>query len=208
MDDSHPPQARPPRPPPRQRQPAAATRGLTVRYLTAGDRHAVQVLHEHMSGHDAHLRFFGPRPKHLEKLAEAICRQNDACLALGAFESAQLVGVANYVITETTTRHISAEIALAVVDNEQEHGIGTLLLRHLGNAAYQHGVTNLTAEILAENDQMLAVIEEQGWSNTLHHQGSLVHFDLTLVSQPEPANIDIPTSTNSRVARALRKGGR
>lgn len=207
MDDSHPTQARPPRPPPRQRQPAAATRGLTVRYLTAGDRHAVQVLHEHMSGHDAHLRFFGPRPKHLEKLAEALCRQNDACLALGAFQRAQLVGVANYVITETTPGHINAEIALAVVDNEQKHGIGTLLLQQLGNAAYQHGVTHLTAEILAENDQMLAVIDEQGWSNALHHQGPLVHFDLALVSQPEPVHIDTPTSPFGRVARALRKGG-
>ncbi|WP_213572875.1 GNAT family N-acetyltransferase [Rhodococcus sp. USK13] len=181
--------------------------GVTVRYLTADDRQAVRDLHERMSVHDAHLRFFGARPKHLDELAEAVCRRDYTHLALGAFDGDELVGVANYIVTDTSSGHIRAEIALAVSGHEQRHGIGTELLRRLGVAAYQHGVTHLTAEILAENDLMLAVIAEQGWSHTLHREGAVVHFDLELVSRSAPPDAEASLE-HRQSARAVDKRGR
>ncbi|WP_430336328.1 N-acetyltransferase family protein [Rhodococcus sp. ACT016] len=63
-------------------------------------------------------------------------------------------------------RPLTAEFALAVSGHEQRHGIGTMLVRRLGVAAFERGVDHLTAEILAENTLMLSVITEQGWSHT------------------------------------------
>nr|WP_231914159.1 GNAT family N-acetyltransferase [Rhodococcus sp. LB1] len=177
-----------------------------MRALGPGDRDAVVRLHQQMSAQDAHLRFFAPRPKHLGEFAQ-LCRQDYAHLALGAFEAHELVGVANYVVTDTTPGHISAEIALTVARHEQQHGIGTTLVRQLGIAAFFHGVAHLTAEILAENTLMLAIITEQGWTDALHHHGAAVHFDLELVSHRElhPDLPDIPQGRNRRPGHPKRQ---
>ena len=80
------------------------------------------------------------------------------------------------------------------------------LVRQLGTAAYLHGVAHLTAEILAENTLMLAVITEQGWTDALHHDGATVHFDLEMVSHRElhPQIPEMPQDGSS--CRAIRKG--
>lgn len=180
--------------------------GITVRALTPDDRDAVASLHEQMSAHDAYLRFFSAVPKHIDEFAEQLCRHDSTHLALGAFEGVDLVGVANYVVTDTTAGHITAEMALAVDAHDQQHGIGTLLVRRLGTAAYLQGVAHLTAEILAENTLMLAIITEQGWNDALRYEGATVHFDLDLEAheQEDPDTPVLPRMENA--GRAIRKG--
>lgn len=79
-------------------------------------------------------------------------------------------------------------------------------MRELGTAAYFHGIRHLTAEILAGNTLMLALITEQGWSDALHHEGATVHFDLELVSDRKlhPQIPEMPQDGNP--GRAIRKG--
>ncbi|MBF6223417.1 universal stress protein [Nocardia abscessus] len=172
-------------------RPAPPISGVQVRTLTPDDREAVAALHRQMSAHDARLRFFSPLPKHIEAFAEQLCLHDSTHLALGAFEGADLVGVANYVVTDATPGHGAAEIALAVAANDQRHGIGTLLVRRLGTAAYLRGVDRLTADILTENTLMLAIIAEQGWKDALRYEGSTAHLDLELDAhrQDQPARI-------------------
>ncbi|WP_064076203.1 GNAT family N-acetyltransferase [Prescottella equi] len=158
----------------------AALPDIVLRVLGPDDRDAVRRLHERLSQSDAHLRFLGPRPNHLDALARTICRRDIAHYALGAFDDGVLVGVANYVLVDARRGRASADIALVVEGHEQRHGIGTMLIRSLGEAAIERGVVHLTAEILAENTLMLAVIDEQGWSHALHPDGTVVHFDLDL----------------------------
>ncbi|WP_159849213.1 GNAT family N-acetyltransferase [Nocardia sp. CY41] len=180
--------------------------GITVRALTPDDRDAVASLHEQMSARDAYLRFFTAAPKHMDEFAEQLCRHDSTHLALGAFEGDDLVGVANYVVTDTTAGHITAEMALAVNAHDQKHGIGTLLVRRLGTAAYLQGVAHLTAEILAENTLMLAIITEQGWNDALRYEGATVHFDLELEAHEheDPETPVLPRKGNA--GQAFRKG--
>ncbi|MBF6301341.1 GNAT family N-acetyltransferase [Nocardia amamiensis] len=180
--------------------------GMTVRALTPDDRDAVASLHEQMSAHDAYLRFFSAPPKRIDEFAEQLCRHDSTHLALGAFEGDDLVGVANYVVTDTTAGHLTAEMALAVNAHDQQHGIGTLLVRRLGTAAYLQGVKHLTAEILAENTLMLAIITEQGWNDALRYEGATVHFDLELDAhgQEDPGTPVLPRKGNA--GQAIRKG--
>jgi hypothetical protein len=84
------------------RRPHAVTTGVVVCSLRPTDRIDVQDLHERMDQHDAYLRFFGARPKHLEDLAESLCRQDPGRCAVGAFIGGILVGVANYVSPPTS----------------------------------------------------------------------------------------------------------
>ncbi|GGN71936.1 GNAT family N-acetyltransferase [Nocardia rhizosphaerihabitans] len=182
--------------------------GMAVRALTSDDRDAVASLHKQMSAHDAYLRFFSARPKHIDEFAEQLCRHDSTHLALGAFDGNDLVGVANYVVTDTTPGHITAEIALAVNEHDQRHGIGTLLVQRLGTAAYLYRVAHLTAEILAENALMLAIIIEQGWRDALRYEGATVHFDLALDGH-EHQHPDTPAPPQEgNAGRAIRKSER
>lgn len=153
---------------------------IMVRALGPDDRDAVRLLHEQLSESDAYLRFCGSRPNRLDALAALICRQDVEHYALGAFDDGELVGVANYVLAETSRGDSTAEFALVVDGYEQRQGIGTMLIRCLAETAFERGVVHLTAEILAGNTLILAVITEQGWSHALHPDGTIVHFDLDL----------------------------
>ena len=51
-----------------------------------------------------------------------------------------------------------AEIAFAVVDQYQGHGIGKALMRHLAAIAQAAGLKKLSAEVLAENLPMLRLL--------------------------------------------------
>lgn len=63
----------------------------------------------------------------------------------------------------------SAEVAIAVEDTWQHHGLGRVLLRVLAGDAHRHGITTLVASVLAENRVARRLASE------LHP--SLVEFD-------------------------------
>lgn len=170
---------------------------ITITYLTVDDRDTVRLLHEQLSEHDAYMRFFSPPPTHLDDLVAMLCQQDATHTALGAFAGDELVGVSNYVITGTATEATSAEFALVVAHDQQSHGVGTMLLRELVGVAYNHGVRRLTAEILAQNTLMLAVIGDLGWSEALHHNGPNVHLDLDLLPVPETSRRNGVCSTRT-----------
>ncbi|WP_009472562.1 GNAT family N-acetyltransferase [Rhodococcus sp. JVH1] len=164
------------------RTPHAVTTGVVVRSLRPTDRDDVQSLHERMDQRDAYLRFFGARPKHLEDLAESLCRQDRTHCALGAFVGGTLVGVANYVspVGQSDDGSPSVEFALVVDHEYQSHGIGTMLLSRLVEAARAHGIERMTAEVLAQNTVMLEVIRDRGWAHALRREGTTLHLDLDL----------------------------
>ena len=57
-----------------------------------------------------------------------------------------------------------AEVAFAVADALQGHGIGTQLLERLAAIARAQGIDTFTAEVLADNRRMLDVFRESGFA--------------------------------------------
>lgn len=55
-----------------------------------------------------------------------------------------------------------AEAAVTVTDDMQRKGVGSLLVRELGRAAVAHGVRRLSADVLADNVTMRAILESVG----------------------------------------------
>ncbi len=167
--------------------------GCRRAFLRPTDRDDVQSLHERMDQHDAYLRFFGARPTHLGDLAASLCRQDPGHCALGAYIGGVLVGVANYVspVHQLDNDAPLVEFALVVDHNYQSHGIGTMLLTRLVDAARAHGIGRMTAEVLARNTVMLEVIRERGWAHALRRDGTTLHLDLDL---DEDAQADGPSA--------------
>ena len=78
----------------------------------------------------------------------------------------------------------SAEVALAVEDHWQGHGLGTLLLDELASSARRHGVTRFVADVLTENRDMLDVFHHSGYGMTSVVDGPVVHVTLELTPRP------------------------
>lgn len=71
-----------------------------------------------------------------------------------------------------------AEIAFAVADEWQHHGIGTILLAHLAAAAEEHGITLFTGETLPSNHRMLAMLRASGFPVELRAREGTIAFEM------------------------------
>ena len=73
-----------------------------------------------------------------------------------------------------------AEVAFAVVDEYQGHGIGAALLRHLATIARNSGLIEFTAEVLPDNTAMLKVFEKSGLKPVVKRGTDATHITLQL----------------------------
>ena len=69
---------------------------------------------------------------------------------------------------------------MVVAHNEHLRGVGTALLRRLGEIAKENGLHYLVADVLAENYLMLRVMADAGWPCTRPLDGSVLHVEMDL----------------------------
>lgn len=169
-EDSPPPHRDPPTP-------------VEIRGLTAADVPAVVALYESLDAHDGYLRFFAAPPRDISTLVSKLTTVDRGHAAIGAFDSAQLIGVANLVRLDDPG---TAEVALVVRHDHQLHGIGSALLAALVETARDRGIHTLVAEVLLENATMLKVIAETGLRTRRRREGSATHIEIELGGQLEP----------------------
>jgi GNAT superfamily N-acetyltransferase len=88
-----------------------------------------------------------------------------------------LVAVGRY---ERISETEEAEVAFVVADEFQHHGIGTILLDHLADAALSNGINTFTAQTLADNQDMLDVFMKSGFgvTSTREHGTVSVRFPI------------------------------
>jgi len=125
-------------------------------------------LHDHFRGlseQSVYFRFMGLKrdlsPDDLKRLTELDFNNHVGLAATVADNGRErFVGVGRYIRGADPRR---AEVAFAVLDEFQGHGIGTLLLDHLGLIADANGVADFEADVLGENRQMLEVLAHSGF---------------------------------------------
>ena len=82
----------------------------------------------------------------------------------------------------------TAEVAFAVADRLQGHGLATLLLAHLAEVALDNDISVFHAEVMPENHRMLEVFRESG-------------FPVEVSSVPGAIRIVLPTSFEDEAVR-------
>ncbi len=92
-----------------------------------------------------------------------------------------IVGHAMYV--ETAPR--KAELALAVADEYQGRGLGTIMLGQLAEAAAAAGIEVLEAVVKPENHRMLNVLRESGFPVKARSEPGEVHAEIPTALTPE-----------------------
>jgi GNAT superfamily N-acetyltransferase len=107
------------------------------------------------------------------------------------------VGVARYV--RLPGEPTVAEAAVAVLDDYQGRGIGTILLRLLAGSALEHGIRSFRAYVLAENLPMMEVLHDLG--ATVTRDGSLLRVDVPIPASPD----ELPDTPTGRVLKQVAK---
>jgi len=138
---------------------------VVLRHIRPDDGPELRKAFERLSPESRYRRFFGG----VGRLSEAAlryltcvdCHDHVAIVATG--ESPDLktepgLGVARFVrLADDPT---VAEAAVTVVDDAQQKGLGRLLSITLARAAVERGIHTFRAEVLADNQPMVAIMHE------------------------------------------------
>lgn len=152
---------------------------LRLRALTSLDREAVRAFFEGLSPESRRYRFMGARGALPAAEIDRVTGLDPTkTVALGAVEERQgkerLVAVAEFATGSASTGEVPAdgptetertrgEFAVAVADDHQHRGIGTLLLERITAAARRAGIDQLEAFVLSGNVAMFDVFERSGF---------------------------------------------
>ena len=130
---------------------------VLVRRLGPADRDAVLQLHAELPPDDRYLRFFSAGTAQLDQLADLVV--SDSSVAVGAFRSDELIGVAHYRREPVGT---PPEVAVVVRHDQQHRGVATLLFEYLFAVARSEGVSQVDADVLAVNQGVSVVLRDLG----------------------------------------------
>ena len=129
---------------------------VQIRPVRPGDDGSLVEIFNRSSPRSVYQRFLTAIPELTPAMARYL--SSVACrggMALMAEEAAGPVGVARY---ERTGDPDLVELALAVVDDWQNRGLGRILLREILHAAEGNGIHRFWGEVLAENRRMLRLL--------------------------------------------------
>jgi GNAT superfamily N-acetyltransferase len=145
-------------------QTTAATRNgktVLIRPLEPDDRRLIVEALGRMSEQSRYRRFLAPKPDftaaELSYLTEIDHHDHEALIAIDP-ESGQAIGVARYV--RLVGEPQVAEPAVAVIDDWQRQGVGSVLLQRLVTRAREDGLSHFRATVLRENRPILELLEK------------------------------------------------
>jgi GNAT superfamily N-acetyltransferase len=155
---------------------------VTLRPIAADDKEALERGFEALSERSRYRRFFSAlthlSDRQLAYFTEVDYVDHFAWVALlGDSTAAPGVGVARYIRLKNDPT--AADIAVAVLDDYQGQGIGSLLLEALVVVALENGIERFVGHVLAENEPMKALLRGFGAALTRDEPG-VYAIDLAL----------------------------
>jgi GNAT superfamily N-acetyltransferase len=154
--------------------------GHHVREACPEDLPGIQRLLDGLSPRSSYQRFFSGAARSAPYTA--------SLLDPGHTLDAVVVTTGGRVVGVASTHRLgpdSAELALAVEDDEQGHGVGTLLAEALVARGRQHGLTTLVGEVLVANVQMLDVLSHLGLPYTTTTEAGIAEVRIDLGDSEE-----------------------
>jgi GNAT superfamily N-acetyltransferase len=159
---------------------------LTIRAIRPGDKDRLLEHFRSLGRESVYNRFLSPKREltdaELVRLTELDFDKHVGLFAVRRVEGREeVMGVARYVVVEGSNP-LRAEMAVAVSDAAQGHGIGTVLLEHLAGIAVSRGITAFEADVLGANGRMLRMIRRTGLPLELKRTDGVVHVSLRVPS--------------------------
>src|SRR6516165_6872937 len=154
---------------------------VPVHVAGPGDREALADFFRRLSPESRCGRFLSlalPRPELIASLCDSSEPRSALTLVATRLQGGELriIATGSYMAKDGR----AAEVAVAVADEFQGKGLGTLLLERLALLAVRHGFTHFWAVARADNQPMLEVLRESGFALTERPERGEVEVDLTL----------------------------
>jgi GNAT superfamily N-acetyltransferase len=161
---------------------------VSIRPISKADVDRERGFIEALSPQSRRYRFLGqigePSPQLLAQLTD-IDYVHDAAFAAIASADAQgpFIGVGRF---NATSDGMSCECAVAVLDEWQHRGLGTILMKHLMQVARARGISYMYSLDAADNGAMAELADHLGFDRRADRDDpSLVVHSLWLSTQPE-----------------------
>lgn len=160
-----------------------------IRPIEAGDKEALRRGFERLSTESRYRRFLTPVVElgaaQLTYFTEIDHANHEALVAIEP-DHGEFVGVARYVCLKEDPR--TAEVAIAVADDWQGRGLGTLLVHELVDRARSAGVLRLSATCLADNSAVIDLLERLGPASVEHPEAGLAELVIELSPGQTPVD--------------------
>ncbi len=158
---------------------------VTVRAIRAEDGEVLMAAFKGLDARTVYLRFFAPKPEitpgELREVTDIDFERTVAlvtCLQDG--EGEKIIGIGQYFVYGNGGLPVKAEVAFMVAEDYQRLGIASITLRHLAGIAQGNGVRGFYAEVLPENEAMLAVFRKSGFLVSEERTEGMIHVTLSL----------------------------
>jgi RimJ/RimL family protein N-acetyltransferase len=142
-----------------------------IRPLRPADELALADFLEGLSLRSRAFRFFSAGVSPDVAARRAVDLNYPDSFALVVLQGDRIVGHAMYARTPSD----AVEVAFAIADELQGHGLGTILLGELSDAAAANGFGALEAEVLPENHRMLNVFYDSGLPVSVRAEPGVVY---------------------------------
>lgn len=158
---------------------------VTIRAIRHDDDNTILDAFKNLDRDSVYRRFFSPKKDltaaELEQLTDVDFSQVVALVVTAQGRDGDiLIGGGRYARDDMGS--VSAELAFMTDSNYRGGGIATLILRHLVRIAREAGVSRFEADVLAENQPMLAVFRHSGLPMQLRRDAGVLHVTLSLQS--------------------------
>ena len=170
---------------------------VQIRQVRPDDAPALVRAYTNLGEQSRYRRFFTVMPELPEatlKAAVEVDHVDHEALVATPLLSAEIVGECRFI--RLPDQPDTAEVGVTVVDAWQGRGLGSALLARLSEHALQAGVEYFTAEVLAENRTMLALLPSLGQVEAESH-GPVVTTRVELAEpsrQAQPDLLDLLTA--------------
>lgn len=162
---------------------------------TKADKERIKALFSRVSAESLYFRFFHVvRDVSDEDIEAMISDSGPNGLALVCVLEERVVAIGSYTRGNQTSDNLgmqnnqqphgaitsgyegTAEVAFLVDDELQKRGLGSLLLEHLAEVAWLHGIKRFEAHLLHENHQMYKVFRASGFELQSEQDSEIVHL--------------------------------
>lgn len=151
------------------------------------DEAAIRSMHRRLSARTIRYRFFEAFPRLLDHDVERVISadQHDR-VALLATLGEDVIGLAYY--SRARDRH-EAEVAFLIEDEHQGRGLGSIVLEHLAVIGREAGLQRFTAEVLPENQAMVAVFRDAGFDVKAAFDSGSIRLSIDLKPTPRSREV-------------------
>ena len=157
---------------------------VTIRAIQCGDSGSILAAFNRLDRESVYTRFFTYKKGLTDAELKSFTDVNfDHVVALVVTKRAEdgevLIGGGRYCSEDALHASQRAELAFITEDGYRGRGIASLILRHLILIGRDQGLLQLEADVLAQNQAMLAVFKRSGLSMSQRRDGNVIHVTLS-----------------------------